>query len=187
MWGKMSMKKILTISAHPDDVEYYSGGTLLKMAKSHEITSLVVTDGSLNGLSKTRINEQMTVSKRIGVKQNIFLHYPDLGIEENKKELHIDLLNTFLSIRPDIVFSFDTENQFHVHDDFHPDHRVLSILVIDQIYLYLTLPSYLKKMGIHKKPLIKKPELWLFDPYKSNYYEDISSYWNNKKEVTKNF
>jgi LmbE family N-acetylglucosaminyl deacetylase len=180
-------KKILAIGAHSDDIEYYSGGTLIKWKTHNEITILVATDGRFNGNPSIRKKEQDNASFMMGAYKTIFLDYPDLGLEKEKQKLNRDLLRIVLQMKPDIIFSFDPENQFHLHSDFHPDHRTLSLVVIDLVFLYSTLSSYIKRLRIYEKPLSKRPELWLFDPYKANHIEDISSYWNIKLRLLQNF
>ncbi|HPM43708.1 MAG TPA: PIG-L family deacetylase, partial [Candidatus Omnitrophota bacterium] len=50
---------ILAIGAHPDDIEYGCGGTLLQYANhNHKISLYVVTDGGFGGDPATRRKEQ---------------------------------------------------------------------------------------------------------------------------------
>lgn len=180
-------EKILAIGAHPDDVEYYAGGTLLKLARENSVILSIVTDGGFNGDAVIRKREQEKSAKLMKVSEVIYLNYPDLGLEVNGKMLRTDLLKLVLKTRPDILFSFDPANQFHPHGDFHPDHRLLSLEVIDVVTIYATLPSYIKKIGLKELPLTRKPELWLFDPYSVNHYEDVSHFWLKKLQVLKTF
>lgn len=183
----MKNKKILAIGAHPDDIEYYAGGTLLKLAKENGVILTIVTDGGFNGDAVIRKREQEKSAKLMGVSDVIFLNYPDLGLEADRKLLRTDLLKLILKTRPDILFSFDPANQFHLHGDFHPDHRLLSFEVIDVVTIYATLASYIKKIGLKVLPLTRKPELWLFDPHSVNHYEDVSHFWPKKLQVLKTF
>lgn len=185
---KMIKKKtILAIGAHPDDIEYYAGGTLLKMAKDNQIFYVVATDGGLNGDGKLRKAEQGRASSFMRVKKTIFLNYPDLGLEDRKKKLHRDLLKIILKLRPDLVFTFDPENQFAVQNDTHPDHRALAMIVLDLALIYSVLPTYIKKMGLKLKPLESKSQLWLFNPKRPNHFEDIASLWPKKLALLKIF
>lgn len=180
-------KKILAIGAHPDDIEYYSGGTMLKLAKTNQITYVIGTNGGMNGDVDTRKDEQRNASAFVGVDQTVFLNYPDLDLERKMTKVKKDLLEWVLVIKPDIIFSFDPENQHYLHDDFHPDHRIISYLVAEIIMLYSTLPAYINKLHIDKPPLLKKPELWLYDSYRQNHFEDISSHREKKIELLKIF
>lgn len=173
-------KTILAVGAHPDDIEYYAGGTLLKMSKDNQVYLIVATDGGLNGEAETRRLEQLKAAEVLGARETIFLGYPDLELERVKEELSLDLLKKVLELRPDIIFSFDPENQFRYHPDIHPDHRVLSLAMSDVVLLQSTLPAYIQKVGLNHQSLNFVPEIWLFDPKEPNHYEDISEEWNLK-------
>lgn len=162
------MSKILTISAHPDDSEFYAGGTLLKLTAQNEVVLVVVTNGGKNGLVVTRKAEQNKAGKIIGYQKIIYLNYPDGQLEFNIKKLKRDILKIFLTEKPEIVFSFDTHNQHVVHGDFHPDHRTLANLVVDVALIDATLAK------------LPRPKLWLFDAFKPNWKVDISQTFKRK-------
>lgn len=147
------MAKILAIGAHSDDIEYYAAGTLLQMSKIHDIYFVVATDGR-NGyhnhfiqkdIIKVRKAEQRVSAKIINVKKIWFLDFPDGELEENNFFLKIKLLKIFSTLKPEIVFSFDTHKQHLVHDDYHPDHRILAHTVLDISLIDVTLPARMKK------------------------------------------
>ncbi len=57
---------VLAIGAHPDDIELGCGGALLAHRRAgHNITMLVMTDGSANSPAAVRTLEQQTVARRL--------------------------------------------------------------------------------------------------------------------------
>lgn len=180
-------KTVLTFSAHPDDVEYYAGGTLLKLASTNRLVQVVVTNGEINGRASERKKEQKKAAKMVGVEKLVFLNYPDSGLESRSVSLRRCLFKIILKEKPRLVFSFDPENQFRIQKDTHPDHRVLSLIIADLVLVYSNLPAYIRKVGLNLKPLQVKPELWLFNAKEPNHFEDISNLWPQKKKLLGTF
>jgi len=186
---KIEGKKILAIGAHPDDIEYYAGGTLLKLVEKNRLIFVVATDSIYGGDAAVRRREQREAAQFIKVSKTYFLGLPDLGLKYRQKRLERKLLAVILKERPDIIFTFDPANHFRIHDDLHPDHRVLGLVVSEIVALQSTLPDYIRKFNELKsdKPLSVKPELWLFDPYRANTRVDISSFVAKKRRLLQSF
>ena len=56
----MEKVNILAIGAHPDDIEFGCGGTLIKYTqKGHRLFLLVMTEGGSGAQTSTRVQEQM--------------------------------------------------------------------------------------------------------------------------------
>lgn len=154
-------KKILAIGAHPDDIEYYAGAILVKLAaEGNDVVFVVATNGEKSADGLKRKYEQERASKIVGIKKTIYLEFSDGQLEFKIKELKQSLLEIFLEEKPNVIFSFDPHNQFIVHKDFHPDHRSLATSVVDIALIDATLAG------------LKRPKLWLYDPYRPNkkYY-----------------
>lgn len=183
-----NMAKILAISAHSDDVEFYAGGALLKLARNNELVVVVATDGR-NGthdkamvkkLALNRKAEQELAVKFLGAKRVISLSYPDGQLENNRVKLKVDLLRVFVSEKPDMVFSFDPERQHMVHNDIHPDHRTLALAVLDVLFIDATLPSLVRD------PL-PRPKLFLFNASRPNRNIDVTTYFDQKLKLLRLF
>jgi len=72
---------ILAIGAHPDDIEVGCGGTLAKYSeKGHNVYLYIATDGGAGGDGKTRIREQQSSAKILGVKELYWGGYSDTQI-----------------------------------------------------------------------------------------------------------
>lgn len=181
--------KVLAIGAHPDDIEYYAGGTLAKMIdEGHEVVFVVATDGrngadgeiEIEELIGIRKKEQEKSAKVIGVKKVIHLDYEDGSLEDNIKGLKQDLLDILVKEQPSIVFTFDPQKQYILHEDFHPDHRSLAVAALDVIMIDYTLP---KKAKLR----LKRPRVFLYNAHKTNKKIDISTHLLKKKSAIKTF
>ncbi len=129
-------KIAMTIQAHPDDQEFSIGGTLAKWAKEGcEIISVVITSGDSGSndpahdesykiiLAELREKEQLAANEVLGIKETIFLRYPD-GELEPTIALRKDLTRLIRKYRPDTVLSGNPEAWFYGNEYLnHPDHR----------------------------------------------------------------
>jgi LmbE family N-acetylglucosaminyl deacetylase len=112
--------KILAIGAHPDDIEYGCGGTLLAMKRTYrsEIHFFVSTYGEYGGTPEVRIKEQEAAADFLGVKK---IHWG--GFKDTQLALNGDLIGSIekviKEVSPDVVF-------VNYPDDTHQDHRNLA-------------------------------------------------------------
>lgn len=129
-------KIAMSIHAHPDDQEFSVGGTLAKWAQAGcEIISVVITSGdsgsndpAKNGthkqeLAELREQEQLAANAVLGVRETIFLRYPD-GELEATLALRRELTRLIRRYKPDTVSTGNPEGWFY-GDEYvnHPDHR----------------------------------------------------------------
>src|SRR5512138_1707351 len=87
-------KSAMSIHAHPDDQDFTVSGTLAKWAKAGcEIVSVMITSGDSGSndvarnmdykpeLARIREEEQRTANQLLGIRETVFLHYPDGELE----------------------------------------------------------------------------------------------------------
>lgn len=107
--------KYLFIGAHPDDIELFCGGTVLRAVEENDVTCLVVTGGQIR--EGNRLDEQYSAWKKMGV-LGMFLNKEDGRLFHN-----LDLVKAIDDvvgkIKPDIVFS-------HWEGDHHQDHIAIA-------------------------------------------------------------
>ena len=107
---------ILAIGAHPDDIEFGCGGTLMKYAQlGHAVFLLVLTDGSFGGDPRIRRREQTEAVKYIGAKEVFWGELRDTEVADNR-ELILKIEDIIQKVKPDIVF-------LNYWEDVHQDHR----------------------------------------------------------------
>ncbi|MDE2485669.1 MAG: PIG-L family deacetylase [candidate division NC10 bacterium] len=110
---------ILAIGAHPDDIEFGCGGSLIKYATvGHSIYLLVLTDGSSGGSPAMRRREQKQAAKRLHAKEVFWGAYRDTELPLSQALIQ-EIEGVVKKVRADLVF-------VHYHDDTHQDHRHLA-------------------------------------------------------------
>ena len=115
--------RVLAIGAHPDDIEFGCGGTLIKYARQgHDVSLLIMTDGGGGGDGRIRRQEQQAAGDILGVSRLFWGEYPDTAIPLDRESIQ-RVERVILDVRPDFIF-------VHSQDDTHQDHRHLSVATI---------------------------------------------------------
>ena len=184
MSSEYTPKIAMTIHAHPDDQEFSVGGTLAKWAKAGcEIISVTITsgdsgsndptkDGSYKAeLAKLREDEQRAANAVLGVKEAVFLRYPD-GELEPTIQLRKELTRIIRKHKPDVVLIGNPEAWFYGNEYVnHPDHRAAAQAACEAVFpsagtrlIFTDLlkeglePHNVKKLYIHGTD---KPDTWV--------------------------
>lgn len=114
---------ILAIGAHPDDIEFGCGGTLIKYAqKGHDVYLLVLTEGGRGGDSTERRLEQEEAARLLGARQLLWGGYQDTEVFPDR-DLIQKVEGILHVVQPDLIL-------VHSGDDTHQDHRHLSSAVV---------------------------------------------------------
>ena len=119
----------MAFGPHPDDVELFCAGTLIKLKSQGYSTAIVdLTQGELstNGNVKTRQKESELAAKILNLDKRYNLSIPDGKItsdEKNRTKI-IDVIRTY---RPDICL-------IPYWQDRHPDHSDASLLIQRGVY-----------------------------------------------------
>jgi len=162
--------KILAIGAHPDDIEYGCGGTLLKaMEESKEKVDVYL--GILTGPSKKRTAEQICSKKKMQARSLLIAEFEDTKLE---KVSVIQLLDVWIkTVQPTEIFT-------HWWRDSHQDHECVSRAAFAavrrsnaNVYMYESVTSIQFAPTVFvdiKKQMKKKEEL--IQCYRSQITED---------------
>ena len=109
---------ILALGAHPDDIEYGCGGTLLTaVANKHKVYLGVMTDGSAT-TNTNRISEQEKAAALMGASDIFWGGFQDTHLEQNRA-LITSIEGMLKKASPDIVF-------VNAPNDAHQDHQALA-------------------------------------------------------------
>lgn len=110
---------ILAIGAHPDDIEYGCGGTLLKYSRNGDSVYLaVLTGGEVGGELVTRKKEQEEAAKLLKAKKIFWGGFKDTALPVNKK---------IISYLDEVIFLVKPyEVYINYLDNTHQDHRTLA-------------------------------------------------------------
>lgn len=116
--------KYLFIGAHPDDIEFSCGGTILRLVnEGHEVDMLIMSGGgaSLNGTEQDRRIEQERAFEFSGAKELRMLDFKDGEIKATAHSIK-RISDILKAIEPDFVVT-------HYPEDSHQDHREVAAIV----------------------------------------------------------
>jgi LmbE family N-acetylglucosaminyl deacetylase len=131
-------KTILAIVPHPDDAEFYAGGTLASFVRAGNRVVIVITsDGSKGSyelgrerLIEIRKKESLKAGERLGAKQVILLGYTDLELDRVPPyELREKYVKLIRENKPDILM---TEDYLYAAET-HPDHRIVARVAAEAV------------------------------------------------------
>lgn len=131
---------ICCIGAHPDDCEWFAGGTAVKWARlGHQVLFVSATNGDIGhhevtggGLAQRRIAECERSAEIAGVKSLILGHHD--GELQPTLDARKEIVRIIREHRADMVIT-------HRPWDYHPDHRYTSVLVQDAAFM-VTVPHF---------------------------------------------
>ena len=137
----MTATDVMVISAHPDDSEFGVAGTVAQWtSEGKQVIYVVCTSGdkgtsdrSLDPehLAKIREKEQRAAAGILGVREVVFLRYPDQNLEDTpafRKQI-VRLIRMF---KPMIVATSDPYRRY----TGHRDHRIIGQVVLDAVFPY---------------------------------------------------
>ncbi|MEW6325405.1 MAG: PIG-L deacetylase family protein [Nitrospirota bacterium] len=114
---------ILAIGAHPDDIEFGCGGSLIKYAdRGHSIYLMVLTEGGKGGRAGARRREQLRAARAIGVRKIFWGGYEDTQLEVDRPLIQ-RIERVIDAVDPLFIF-------VHYGDDTHQDHRHLATCTV---------------------------------------------------------
>lgn len=139
-----SVKHVMGVFAHPDDPEFFSGGTFARWAaEGAEIVFVVATSGDKGSadpsmtsqkLSAIREEEERAAAAALGVKTVVFLRFKD-GELTPSLELRREIVRQIRIHKPDVVVTCDpTVFWFGERSINHPDHRAIGEATLDAVY-----------------------------------------------------
>jgi len=178
----------MVIVAHPDDAEFMFGGTVAKFcAQGWLMYYVLVTSGdkgthdeklSHQALAAIREQEQRDACNVLGVKDVIFLGYPD-GFLKPDDELRGEIVRLLREYRPDVVLTWDGFRQGFNHSD----HRAVGIAVRDAVYPAVRDHLYYPKHRHDGLDAHQVNEMLLGGTDDPDYRVDISGHLETKLEA----
>ncbi|MBA2726018.1 MAG: PIG-L family deacetylase [Actinobacteria bacterium] len=189
----MSDWRVLVVTAHPDDMEFASGGTIAVWADAGaEITVCLGTDGTagtqdqeLMGpkLHELRVSETEAAAKVLGVHEVVWLGYRD-GYVEYTLDLKRDIARVFRKYRPHRFVVMDPASTIEDRFINHPDHRAIGQASLDVSMTSGTTPGIFPELleeGL--EPWRGLRELWIAGPAGGPRVIDITSTVERKVEA----
>jgi len=137
----LNKSDIMVITAHPDDSEFGSAGSVAKwIQEGKRVVYVVCTSGDKGTdnpdipsqqLAKIREKEQKDAAAVLGVSDVIFLGYPDQGLEDTP-DFRKAVVRQIRRFKPDMVVTSDPYRRYI----WHRDHRIIGQVVLDAVYPY---------------------------------------------------
>jgi len=188
------MKKIkadtLVISPHPDDAEFGTAGSVAGMVKQGKVVVYVICTNGDKGtddpelkpaeLASIREQEQLEAAQVLGVKEVVFLRYPDQGLEDTA-DFRKNIVQQIRLFQPELVITADPYRRYI----WHRDHRITGRVVLDAVFPYARdLWAYPDLIESGIKPH-KVPKVWLWAPDEAdiNFRSDITSTFEQKLQA----
>jgi LmbE family N-acetylglucosaminyl deacetylase len=176
---------VMVVSPHPDDAEFGAAGTVARWTREgKQVVYVICTNGEKGTsdhtvkpehLAEMRRQEQRAAARVLGVRDVIFLGYPDQGLEDTpafRKHL-VGLIRTY---RPTIVATADPYRRYI----WHRDHRITGQVVLDAVYPFardhLAYPDLLEE-GLEPH---KVQEIFFWGADEVNYCSDVTDTFNLK-------
>lgn len=186
-------KKVLIIVAHPDDIEFGSGGSVAAWTDAGaEVVYVIVTNGASGSNEATMMRdtliplreaEQNAAAAIVGVHDVRYLGYPD-GTLQPTLELRRDLTRIIRETKPDRVVIMDPTTVLIQQEDFdyinHPDHRAAGEAALYAVFPSSeTRPIFPELLAEGLEPH-KVRELYFNIPINANVAVDISEQIDRK-------
>ena len=178
--------RVLVVLAHPDDPEFFCGGTLALWAeRGREIRYCLLTRGEKGAddaqtdpvaLARVRETEQRAAAAVLGVRQVEFLDQPD-GYLTPDLALRKQVVRVVRQVRPEIVVTCDPTN-FFPSDRYinHPDHRAAGQATLDAVFpaagSAMFFPELLTEEGLAPH---KVRQVYVAMPQTANTVIDVSA------------
>lgn len=188
-------QNILVILAHPDDPEFFCGGTLARWARAgHRITYQLLTCGDKgfntstsadmtpDALCAIRHEEQQAAAKVIGVEAVHFMDCPD-GYLIPDIDLRRDVVRVIRKFKPDVLVTCDPQTLFTAFGVNHPDHRAAGQATMDAVFPAAGNPVFFPELLVEGYPPHMPREIWCSLTMQPNVVVDITDTWPIKLEA----
>ncbi|RBQ16549.1 PIG-L family deacetylase [Spongiactinospora rosea] len=177
--------RVLTVMAHPDDIDFSAAGTIATLVdRGVEVIYCLATDGDAGGFDRELDNggmgalrraEQTAAAKAVGVTDLRFLGYSD-GTVEAGLGLRRDIARVIRQVRPDLVITHSPERNYVAIAPSHPDHRAVGSSALDAVYPDArnpyTFPELLSEEGLSAWTV---REVWLVGGPTPDHFVDITA------------
>jgi len=164
--------KVLVVTAHPDDSEFFIGGLLTKLSRSGaELHQVICTDGDkgyylfLTNAAQNRIVRRQEATNAANAWHAIslvFLGYPDRFLHPNE-DVIAKISAEIERIKPDYILTFDGKYPPRAS---HQDHRRAGDAT---------------RIAAERTHIAKW--LMMFQTIAANYVVDISDLWEDQKKL----
>ena len=176
-------ERILVVTAHPDDVDFGAAGSVAVWTDAGIlVTYCIVTDGDAGGsdltvsrddIRRVRRAEQEAAAAEVGVKDLVWLGYPD-GRVEVSLDLRRDISRVIREVRPQRVLAPSPDRLWGRIFASHPDHLAVGEATMCAVYPDSRNPfafPELLEAGLEPHTV---PEVWLMATETPDVFVDVT-------------
>jgi LmbE family N-acetylglucosaminyl deacetylase len=178
-------RNALIVVAHPDDAEFLCGGTVARWASEGcEVNYVLSTSGDMGthdeGMTRERLaaireREQRAAAKVLGVRECVFLGWPD-GFVEDTRELRGQIVLQIRRFQPDVLLTWDPYRRSFTHRD----HRLTGQAAVDAAFpLARDILAYPEQLTDGLKPH-RVSEVFLAGSDEPDHHVDVGDYFQKK-------
>lgn len=188
------VERVLVVVAHPDDAEFWAGGTVAHWcAAGIAVTYLVLTDGDAGGfdaavprkdIPRIRRCEQEAAARILGVHDVRFLGLAE-GTIVQSTELRRQIVRVIRQVRPTRLVTWSPEwNWSRFRASCHLDHRATGEVTLTAAYPdagnAFAHPTLVDQESL--QPWVV-PEIWLLNAPRSDHFVDVTDTFERKIEA----
>ncbi len=193
--GWQGTKKILIILAHPDDPEFFLGGSISRWVRAgHEVRYALLTKGdkgakdealSAEAVARIRIAEQEAAAQILGVTSVDFMDYED-GYLMPDLAMRKKIVRCIREYQPEILVTCDPTNLFPSPQYInHPDHRYTGQVVLDAVFPAAGNPFFFPELLKEGFKYHTPEEVWMSLTNEPDVKLDVTAHWSEKIEALK--
>ena len=193
--GWETHKDILIILAHPDDPEFFLGGTIARWVRAgHSVRYVLLTKGdkgagddfvSPEEVINTRVKEQNNAARNLGVQSVAYMDYRD-GYLIPDLEMRKKVVQVIRENQPDILLTCDPTNYFPTQQYInHPDHRNAGQVVIDAVFPAAGNRFFFPELLEEGYLPHEVEEVWMSLTNTPDVTLDVTEYWRDRIEALK--
>jgi LmbE family N-acetylglucosaminyl deacetylase len=193
--GWQTPKEILIILAHPDDPEFFLGGTIARWIKAgHHVRYVLLTKGdkgtknpnlTAEDVARIRVEEQAAAARSLGVTSIDFLDYAD-GYLIPDLEMRKNVVRFIRRYRPHILVTCDPANIFPSQQYInHPDHRNAGQVVIDAVFPAAGNRFFFPELLAEGCEPHEVEEVWMSLTGEPDIRLDVTEHWGDKMAALK--
>jgi LmbE family N-acetylglucosaminyl deacetylase len=181
---------VLVILAHPDDPEFFCGGTIARWtSEGRQVSYCLLTRGDKGAddervdpeeLACLREREQRAAAAVLGVVDVRFLGLPD-GYLTPDLTLRREVVRVIRQTRPDILVTCDPTN-FFPNDRYinHPDHRAAGQATLDAVFPAAGSALFFPELLAEGLAPHKIQQVFVAMPQTANTIIDVTEHFDRK-------
>jgi LmbE family N-acetylglucosaminyl deacetylase len=185
-----TVETVLVVLAHPDDPEFFCGGTIgLWASQGRRVVYCLLTRGDKGSddphtdpeaLMAQRTQEQMAAAEVLGVSEVVFLDHRDGEIHADD-QLCLEITRVIRQVKPDIFVTCDPTNFYPSRNRLnHADHRAAGEAALNAVFPAARSGMYFPQLLEEGLPAHKVHQIYIAGAAQPDLSIDITSQFERK-------